>query len=100
MIQNFFLLPIVPLKPRSIPDAPCFEDEFSRETSVSTKIQSNCTKEFNIVAVDYDPVESYIYWTDQSFGINRVTRDGLNEEQLIVADGSVLDGIAIGKATF
>ena len=52
------------------------------------------------MAVDYDSVESYIYWTDQSFGINRVTRDGLNEEQLIVADGSVLDGIAIGKATF
>ena len=44
----------------------------------------NCTKEFNIVAVDYDPVEAYVYWTDQSFGINRVNLDGANEEQLVI----------------
>ena len=37
-----------------------------------------------IVAVDYDPVEAYVYWTDQSFGINRVNLDGANEEQLVL----------------
>ena len=57
---------------------------FSYFSKPNSKIGDNCTKEFNIVAVDYDPVEAYVYWTDQSFGINRVNLDGSNEEQLVI----------------
>ena len=75
---------LVPLNPR-IHGQCTYEDDFSTlPGQQNSKIPGNCTKEFNIVAVDYDPVEAYVYWTDQSFGINRVSLDGTNEEQLVV----------------
>ena len=73
---------VVPLFPR-IHDPCSSEDEFIKSSIQNSKMD-NCTKEFNIVAVDYDPVEAYVYWTDQSFGINRVNLDGANEEQLVI----------------
>ena len=67
-------------------DTPDFSDTVIPVTNNAT----------SIVAVDYDPVEQKIYWTDQSAGINRASvHDGLNQEQVVTKELNTTDGMAV-----
>ncbi|XP_025837382.1 low-density lipoprotein receptor-related protein 6 [Agrilus planipennis] len=48
------------------------------------------------IAVDYDPVEDYIYWTDDEVKkIQRARLNGTNQTDVIVSEISYPDGIAV-----
>ncbi|KAJ9592050.1 hypothetical protein L9F63_001429, partial [Diploptera punctata] len=48
------------------------------------------------IAIDYDPVERYIYWTDdEARAIRRAKLDGTRQEDLIVTEVEHPDGIAV-----
>ncbi|MCL4125307.1 UNVERIFIED_CONTAM: hypothetical protein GTU68_062572, partial [Idotea baltica] len=48
------------------------------------------------IAVDYDPVQKFFYWTDdEAFLIQRARLNGSDQEVLIHSDGLDSDGVAI-----
>ncbi|XP_069480204.1 low-density lipoprotein receptor-related protein 5 isoform X1 [Ambystoma mexicanum] len=48
------------------------------------------------IAIDYDPVESYIYWTDDEVkAIRRATLDGTRAQTLVTSEINHPDGIAV-----
>lgn len=51
--------------------------------------------ETNIVAVDFDPVDGFIYWTDLAHGISRISIDGHYKETIVIDEVEQPDGIAV-----
>lgn len=49
----------------------------------------------NIVAVDFDPVDGFIYWTDLAHGLNRISLDGFHKETIVIDEVYQPDGIAV-----
>ena len=50
----------------------------------------------NIVALDYDPVDKMVYWTDQNAGINRAhVKTRSDQEQILIEEINHPDGMAI-----
>nr|AVT42511.1 Wnt co-receptor arrow [Lithobius atkinsoni] len=48
------------------------------------------------IAIDYDPLEGYVYWTDdEALAIRRAYLDGSGQEDLIVTEVDHPDGIAV-----
>nr|CAD7429275.1 unnamed protein product [Timema monikensis] len=48
------------------------------------------------IAIDFDPVEEYLYWTDdEARALRRAHLDGSNQEDLIVTEVEHPDGIAV-----
>ena len=51
--------------------------------------------EFSSVAIDYDPVEGFVYWSDQLHGIFRSKLNGSDVELIISEEISHPDGVAV-----
>ena len=51
--------------------------------------------DFNAVAIDMDPKEHQVYWTDQTKGIFRINLDGSNISNVVNTEVDQPDGIAI-----
>ncbi|XP_066992022.2 low-density lipoprotein receptor-related protein 6 [Anabrus simplex] len=48
------------------------------------------------IAIDFDPVENYLYWTDDEVGaLRRARLDGSGQEDLVVMEVAHPDGIAV-----
>ena len=59
------------------------------------EIEQEAEDELSIVAVDFDPVNGSIYWTDQTRGINRINPDGTENYPLVTSQVFNPDGIAV-----
>jgi low density lipoprotein receptor-related protein 5/6 len=51
--------------------------------------------EFSSVAIDYDPVDKFVYWSDQLHGIFRSLLNGSSVEHIVAEDISHPDGVAV-----
>ena len=52
-------------------------------------------KEFSSVAIDYDPVDGFVYWSDQNHGIFRSMLNGSEAENIISHEINHPDGLAV-----
>ena len=74
-------------------DTPDFTDiviEFSNENSEEIVLEDMIS-----IAIDFDPVDKHVYWTDQFSGIHRSFLNGSSFKGVITADIGQPDGLAI-----
>ena len=65
------------------------------DTVIPIKFSFNI-KETTIVAIDYDPVDKMVYWSDLRVGINRANfQSKSKQEQILIQDVNHTDGIAV-----
>jgi low density lipoprotein receptor-related protein 5/6 len=54
----------------------------------------------NAIAVDYDPVDGYVYWADgKTRTIQRATLAGTNQQMVVASDIYIPDGLTIDWVT-